>query len=439
MDLKALAARHLECARGRTLELLEPLDDATLERQASPLMSPLVWDLAHCAHYEELWLVRRLTGSAPTDARFDDIYDAFRHPRNERPALALLDPEHARAYAREVRSRVLETLDAVELDDRDELRTGAFVYGAVVQHEQQHDETMLATIQLMEDLEYPPAHAPDPPALAGRGERDEEVLVPGSTFVMGTDTEPWAYDNERPAHEVTVAPFRIDVSPVTNAAYLEFVEGGGYRDPRLWDPVGWAWRNTAGHEHPEFWRREGGASWSRVRFGRREDLPPDEPVQHVCWYEADAFARFAGRRLPTEAEWELAASWSPGGTKLRYPWGDGAPSRETANLAGGDGEPHVARFAPAPAPVHVDGTSPWGCLQMVGDVWEWTSTDFDGYPGFRAFPYPEYSEVFFGSDYKVLRGGSWATDPVAVRGTFRNWDFPIRRQIFAGFRCARDV
>jgi iron(II)-dependent oxidoreductase len=165
-------------------------------------------------------------------------------------------------------------------------------------------------------------------------------------------------------------------------------------------------------------------------------LPADEPVQHVCWHEADAYARWAGKRLPTEPEWEKAASWPPdgggGATKRRYPWGNTDPTPELANL----GQRH---FGPAPAGAYPAGASAYGVEQLVGDVWEWTSSDFEAYPGFSSFPYREYSEVFFGSGYKVLRGGSWATDPVAVRTTFRNWDLPMRRQIFAGFRCARDA
>jgi len=171
-----------------------------------------------------------------------------------------------------------------------------------------------------------------------------------------------------------------------------------------------------------------------VRFGWEEDLPLDEPVQHVCWYEADAYARWAGRRLPTEAEWEKAASWGSDGHKRPYPWGDEDPGPHLANL-------DQRHFRPAPVGAYPRGATPGaagGCHHLLGDVWEWTSSDFEPYPGFRSHPYREYSEVFFGSGYKVLRGGSWATSPLAVRTTFRNWDHPIRRQIFAGFRCARD-
>ncbi len=248
---------------------------------------------------------------------------------------------------------------------------------------------------------------------------------------MGTDADTWAYDNERPAHVVDLPAFRIDAGPVTNGRYLEFVIDGGYDQPHLWAAEGWSWREANDVRHPQFWVPEG-RDWSRLRFGFREDLPLEEPVQHVCWYEADAFARWAGKRLPTEAEWEKAASWTPAGEKRRYPWGDDPPTAGTANLGGG-------LYRPAPVGAYPDGASAYGCHQMVGDVWEWTASDFEPYPGFASFPYREYSEVFFGPSYKVLRGGSWATSPVAVRTTFRNWDYPVRRQIFSGFRCARSA
>lgn len=431
MDLTALAARHLDDARARTGTLLAPLDDDELVQQPSPLMSPLVWDVAHIAHYEELWLLRNLVDAPATDPRFDDLYDAFRHPRRDRAALPILAPDAARAYARDVRGRVLDVLDQVDLDAHP-LSRDAFVYGMVAQHEHQHQETMLATIDLM-DRPYTDGMA--------RGRRcgttagppgNHEVSLPGGRVVMGTDTEPWAYDNERPAHVVDVAPFRIDRTPVTNEAYATFVDDGGYDDPRWWSSAGWDWRHEAQLAAPQGWRREGGGGWTVRRFGHRIDLPSHEPVQHVCWYEADAFARWSGRRLPTETEWEYAASWSPERAKRRYPWGDHDPTPALANLG-------RLGLGPDPVGAHPDGATEAGVLGMVGDVWEWTASTFHGYPGFVSFPYPEYSEVFFGDEYRVLRGGSWATHPSACRATFRNWDYPIRRQIFCGFRCARDA
>jgi iron(II)-dependent oxidoreductase len=318
------------------------------------------------------------------------------------------------------------------------LLDGGFVYGMVAQHEHQHDETMLATHQLRLDASSGVPGATPAPASAPFDHHDVEL--PGGTVTLGTDSpprhgalgEPWAYDNERPAHTVEVAPFRLDNALVTNEAYARFLAEGGYDDPRLWTEAGWRWRVDEGLEHPLFWRREGEGAWSVLRFGRRIDLDPFEPVQHVCWYEADAFARWAGKRLPTEAEWELAATWHPTEGKRRYPWGDDEPDASRANL----GQRHDG---PTAAGAHPAGANPRGVHQLVGDVWEWTSSDFLPYPGFTAFPYREYSEVFFGSEYKVLRGGSWAAHPLAVRGTFRNWDLPIRRQIFCGFRCARDA
>ncbi|HVE91235.1 MAG TPA: ergothioneine biosynthesis protein EgtB [Actinomycetota bacterium] len=428
MDLKQVVAEELEAARRRSLELLDPLSEEVQMRQHSRLMSPLVWDLAHIGNFEELWLLREVAGLPPTSPKFDDMYNAFEHPRWKRPELPLLKPREARAYLADVRGRALDVLERIELDPSDRLLGGGFVYTMVVQHEHQHDETMLSTLQLMSG---DPLRPPRPPAPEGSAVQSPEVSVQGGPFVMGTDSDPLAYDNERPAHVVDLPPFRIDATPVCNADYAQFIAAGGYDDQRWWHPEGWAWRRDKDIRHPAFWS-EGTGSWSVRRFGRHLDLDPREPVQHVSWYEADAYARWAGKRLPTEAEWEKAASWEPSGRKRRYPWGDSAPTAALANL----GERH---YGPAPVGAYAPGASPWGCRQMVGDVWEWTSSDFRPYPGFRSFPYEEYSEAFFGPDYKVLRGGSWATHPSAIRTTFRNWDYPVRRQIFAGFRCARDA
>ena len=429
-SLQAAIISELDTARRRSLDLLAPLPDADLVRQHSPIMSPLVWDLAHVGNFEELWLLRAIAGTTPIDASLDDLYDAFRHPRPNRPTLPLLGPAETRRYIADVRGRALDALDGLAFDDGRPLLAGAFVYGMVVQHEHQHDETMLATLQLMDGEGYRPVATSPPP---GTPLPDAEVLVPGGPFVLGTDDERWAYDNERPAHVVDIAAFWIDVAPVTNRSYVSFVADGGYDDRRWWSGDGWVWRrSTPDADRPQFWAPQGTGSWARRRFGLTEDLPLDEPVQHVCWYEAEAYARWAGRRLPTEAEWEKAASWTTGGHKRRYPWGGDGAAADRANL----GQRH---FCPAAVGAYPRGASPWGVQQMVGDVWEWTSSEFEAYPGFRTFPYREYSEVFFGSGYKVLRGGSWATHASAVRTTFRNWDHPVRRQIFAGFRCARDA
>ena len=430
-DLRQRIADDLARARRRSEALTtDVLDDAELTAQHSPIMSPLVWDLAHVGNQEELWLVRDAGGREPLRRDIDDLYDAFKHPRRDRPALPLLDPAESLAYTREVRRTALDVLEQVPLEGR-RLTGDGFVFGMIVQHEQQHVETMLATHQLRAgaavlEAPAPPLAAVDPAALP------RDVLVPAGPFTMGTSVEPWALDNERPAHEVYVPAFRIDTFPVSNAAYQEFVEQGGYADPRWWTAEGWAHRQRAGRTAPQHWHRDGDRWWRR-RFGRDEPVPPGEPVQHVSWYEADAYARWSGGRLPTEAEWEKAARWDPGtGRSLRYPWGDEDPTPERANLGG-------AHLGPAPLGAYPAGASPLGVHQLIGDVWEWSSSDFRGYPGFEPFPYREYSQVFFGPDYRMLRGGSWASDPAACRGTFRNWDLPVRRQIFAGIRCAHDA
>jgi gamma-glutamyl hercynylcysteine S-oxide synthase len=425
---KARAREELTRARARTLAMLAPLPESELLRQHSPLMSPLVWDVAHVANYEEQWLLRALGAPALTDAAFDAVYDAFRHPRASRPQLPLLAPEAAFAYAARVRERVLEQLERVPEGSADPrlapLLAGGFVFGMVAQHEQQHAETLAATLQLMTDFEYRPAAAPRPqPAATAQF----EVLIPGGPVQQGSE-EAWAYDNERPVHPRELAPFFIDAHPVTNGDFLVFVESGGYEDARWWTPEGFAHVQREGLRHPGFWLPQGGHVWLRRRFGWVEPLPKDEPVQHVSWYEADAYARFCGKRLPTEAEWERACA-GPGGER-RYPWGEGT-SEGRANLGG-------ETWGPAPLGSFPAGATPEGVQGLVGDVWEWTASDFTPYPGFRAFPYREYSEVFFGPGHKVLRGGAWASAPVAVRSSFRNWDLPVRRQIFAGFRCARD-
>ncbi|MDP1820168.1 MAG: ergothioneine biosynthesis protein EgtB [Acidimicrobiales bacterium] len=447
-DLADARASSLERARARTLAVVGPYDDAILRRQHDPLMSPLVWDVAHVANYEDLWLVRAL-GGPPTRTGLDDTYDAFKQPRRDRERLPLMTLAEARAYGEDVRARALDLLHRADLssDGPEPLLRDGFVHEMVVQHEHQHVETLLAAVQLLppgEGHRLDPAAAPAArsPAVTELGSGAAElgsgaVLVPGGPFEMGTD-HPLAYDNERPCHVVQVGAFWMDVAPVTNGQYQAFVAAGGYDDRRWWGADGWAWRQEAGLVAPQFWQRDGDG-WAALRFGHLEALDPHEPVQHVCWHEACAYARWAGKRLPTEAEWEKAARFHPGtSTSRTWPWGDAPADPTLANLA------HPALGAtglrgPAAVGSYAAGASAVGCQQMVGDVWEWTSTPFGPHPGFAAFPYEEYSAVFHGSGYKVLRGGSWATHPSAARTTFRNWDLPIRRQIFAGFRCARDV
>ena len=432
----ATIAAQLERARARTLALLDVLDEEEQRAQHSTLMSPMVWDLAHIGNYEELWLLRELDGRAPIDPELDHLYNAFEHPRWTRPDLPVLGPDEARRYLRDVRAEVLTLLERADLSptSTDPLLANGFVYGMVIQHEHQHDETLLATHQLRLERAVPPPGSTPAPAVSPR----EVASIPttrtidAGPVVVGAPRHPWGYDNERDPHTVEVPAFHIDTFPVTNRRYLEFIDDRGYHDHRLWSGAGYAWCFEAALEHPEFWRREDDGGWTILRFGERIDLEDhlDEPVQHVCWYEADAFARWAGKRLPTEAEWEKAAGGPSSGDLAHV---DIAP----IEAPGGNlGQRHAGPAAIGTYPEHASG---WGVHQMIGDVWEWTSSTFTPHPGFRAFPYPEYSEVFWGDEYRVLKGGSWATDPTAARIAFRNWDYPIRRQIFAGFRCAEDA
>ncbi|MCX0271047.1 ergothioneine biosynthesis protein EgtB [Nocardia zapadnayensis] len=415
-------------ARRRTATLTDCVDEAELRAQHSPLMSPLVWDLAHIGSQEELWLVRDVGGRDPVRPDIDELYDAFKHARPNRPQLPLLGPDEARGYVGTVRDKVWDVLDRSPLQGN-RLVAGGFAFGMIAQHEQQHDETMLATHQLRTGAPVLTAPAPPTARTVVRG----EVVIPAGEFVMGTSTDPWALDNERPAHPVHVPAFAIDAAPVSNAQYLAFVADGGYERRELWSERGWAHRHEAGLTAPQFWERDTDGRWWRRAFGALRPLRPEQPVVHVCWFEAEAYANWAGKRLPTEAEWEKAARYDPDTGRTRaYPWGDAEPGSTHANL----GQRHLE---PADIGAYPAGASPVGVHQLIGDVWEWTSSGFQPYPGFHAFPYREYSEVFFGGDYRVLRGGSFGTDPVACRGTFRNWDHPIRRQIFSGFRLARTV
>jgi iron(II)-dependent oxidoreductase len=422
-------AAQLTRARLRSTALTDAVDEPELIMQHSPLMSPLVWDYAHIANQEEIWLVRDIGGREAVRADIDQMYDAFKNSRAERPSLPLLSPTQTRGYVSQVRQKVLDVLERAPLNVS-RLTEAGFAFGMVVQHEQQHDETMLATHQLRRS--GPPLQAPLPsPAVSSA--LPGEVLIPAGEFTMGTSTEAWALDNERPAHTVHVEAFFLDTTPVTNGEYLRFIDAGGYSQRRWWSAPGWEHRQRAGLTAPLFWSRDDGGSWSRRSFGSQIPIQDDEPVLHVCLYEAQAYAAWAGRRLPTEAEWEKAARWDPVSQRSRrYPWGDEDPTPERANL----GQRHLR---PAPAGSYPAGASAHGVHQLIGDVWEWTSSTFAPYAGFEVFPYAEYSQVFFGEDYYVLRGGSFGTDQAACRGTFRNWDYPIRRQIFAGFRTARDA
>jgi iron(II)-dependent oxidoreductase len=419
------AVEALTEARERTLALVGPVSDADLERVHSTLMSPLVWDLGHIAAFEDLWLVHRFGGRPLLREDLGDVYDAFETPRAGRGELDFLRPTEARDYLIEVRARTIEVIEERGTGD-------GFVHEMVIRHEHQHDETMLQTLQLAQLDDY---------AIAGRRAHSgapglphtglELVEIAPGECVIGAPGARFSYDNERPRHHTDVRGYLIGHTPVTNASYLTFVEGGGYERREWWSDEGWAWKEDYDISWPGSWTADLASEW---RVGALRPLEPHQPVVHVSWFEADAFARAHGARLPTETEWEKAATWDQEqGAARSFPWGEEPP------VAGVHANVDQLGLSPAPAGAYPAGASPCGCLGMIGDVWEWTASDFCGYPGFIAHPYKQYSEVFFGDEYKVLRGGSWATRGRVVNPTFRNWDYPQRRQIFSGFRLAKDV
>lgn len=411
-------------ARERTLALVEPVCPEDLDRVHDTLMSPLAWDLGHIAAFEDLW-VSRAGGLPPLRPELLDVYDAEETPRAERGELDYLRCSEAREFMSQVNDRALAVLGDADLSaGADELNAAGFVWELVLQHEHQHNETMLQTLQIAQPGVFSPRREPVPsaPPLSVGG----MVPVDGGPFLLGAGPGRFSYDNERPQREVELATFHIDRAPVTNADYAAWVDSGGYHRREWWSEEGWTWRTRAGVERPRYWTDDG-----RVRsFDRVEPLSPDRPVVHVSWHEADAYARAHGKRLPTEPEWEKAASWDPdAGVKRRFPWGDERADGERANL-------DQLSFGPAPVGAYPGGASAYGVLGLIGDAWEWTSSEFEPYPGFHAHPYPQYSERHYGLGYRVLRGGSWATRAHTIRPTFRSWDLASRRQIFVGFRCA---
>jgi iron(II)-dependent oxidoreductase len=424
------AAADLAEARERTLALVASVSETDLVRVHSPLMSPLVWDLGHIAAFEDLWLNHRHGGLPMVRSDLVQVYDAMETPRAKRGDLPFLGPDQAREYMEAVRSRALEVLAERGSGE------GALTE-LVIRHEHQHNETMLQTLELAHLAGY---ELPAPAAGTMRGRNCsvvasltglEMIEIPAGPCTIGALAEGFAYDNERPRHRTDVRGYLIAHTPITNASYLHFVEGGGYERREWWSDEGWAWKEQYDITRPQGWTEDRSCEW---RLTGLEPLDPHRPVVHVSWFEADAFARSHGARLPSEAEWEKAATWNQEQERAqRYPWGDEPPlPGRHANLDQLGGRPSPAGALPA-------GASPAGCLGMIGDVWEWTASEFKGYDGFSAFPYREYSEPFFGAGYRVLRGGSWASRPRLATSTFRNWDHPERRQIFSGLRIARDL
>ena len=433
VESDAILASWVRDARLRTLELVADLSDEQLMGPQLRIVNPLMWEIGHVTWFQEKWALRHAGGEAPLRADGDSLYDSAAIPHDSRWDLPLPSRSDTLAYLSSVRDRVLERIERGRLTERDRY----FIKLAVF-HEDMHTEAFTYARQT---LGYPP------PVFSGvkpleTGQADGltgDAEIPGGRFLLGgARDEPFVFDNEKWAHPVEVRPFAIARAPVTQGEFAEFVEAKGYSRKEFWSEPGWSSREGLGAEHPVYWKRESAGRWLRRNFDDWVPLEPHRPVLHVNWWEAEAYCKWAGRRLPTEVEWEMAASANPpdfdqevAQGKRRFPWGDDPPAPYRANLGWrGMGAVDVIALSA--------GDSTFGCRQMIGNVWEWTASDFGPYPGFEIDPYREYSQPWFGN-HKVLRGGAWPTQPRLLRNTWRNFYTPDRRDVWAGFRTCKSA
>ena len=460
MGVRQLIATMREF-RARTLSLVSDLTDEQMIGPRLAIVNPPLWEIGHVAWTQEFWTLRHLRNEKPLLEHGDRLYNSTDVAHDTRWELLLPTRASTLAYMNEALERCVARIDNTGELSPDEF----YFYWLTTFHEGMHAEALAYTRQT---LGYSaPAGVTDVIAadFAG-GAHPGDVEIPGGKFWIGATKDfPFVFDNEKWAHPVDIKPFRIARAPVTNGEFLEFVEAGGYRERRYWSDDGWQWLESGGApqleksfakffnkrlnepveiaafkerlDHPVYWRPLGNGRWQQRIYNRYVLLNENLPVVHVSWYEAEAFCNWAGRRLPAEVEWEVAASGesTANGTGLserrrHYPWGDRAPSAATANLdwrAGGLVE----------VGAHAAGDSAFGCRQMIGNLWEWTADTFQPYPGFTVDPYKEYSKPWFGT-HKVLRGGCWATSSLLVSNTWRNFYTPDRRDVWAGFRtCAQ--
>ena len=416
-------------ARKRTLEITDDLTDAQMRVPLLAILNPFLWEIGHVAWFQERWLLRHQPGAPPKESSLDSLYDSSAVGHGTRWELALPSRAGTREYLDDVQRCVLERLRSEELGE--EL---AYFAQLAVFHEDMHGEAFLYTRQT---LAYPPPAALVPSQQPPGASVEGDAEIPGGEFLLGAPKgSPFVFDNEQWAHPVVVEPFAISRTAVTQGEFVRFVEDGGYRRRELWSPEGWEWRAGVGADRPVYFDRDSGGRWQRRHYDRRLPLEPDRPVIHVNGFEAEAYCHWAGRRLPTETEWEVAAAAEPsaGGatlsrTKRLYPWGAEPPDATRANL-----DARVVDTVDVGA--LAAGDSAFGCRQMIGNVWEWTASAFGPYPGFEPGPYRDYSVPWFGT-HRVLRGGAWSTRARMVRNTWRSYYTPDRRDVFAGFRTCR--
>jgi iron(II)-dependent oxidoreductase len=437
-------AEMLEATRAVTLRLFDTAArEADLHESPGGGFRPVIWHLAHIGVFEAYWILQKVKGDDAPDARYERIFDPIATPRENSKDLPTR--REMEAYLSRVRSATLRYLAAARFDERapSPLLRDGYVFHLVLEHERQHQETLAYLLHLLDPAKKRRAAPHDargafaPVAPAAR----DMVTIEAGEFSQGATWRTFVYDNELPAHTVSLPAFKIDRLLTTNEEYAHFIAEGGYRRREWWDEEGWQWRERENWTCPFYWTPQGldgdddaaARRWNARTMFAEGALEPEHPVAGVSWYEAAAYARFAGKRLPTEAEWEKAASWDAATARKRlYAWGDDAPDDTRGNF-------DLRHWNTTPVGSFPAGASRYGCLDMTGNVWEWTGDAFAGYANFTAYPYPEYSEVWFDGDHRVLKGGSWATHPSILRTSFRNF---FRRQFriaFAGIRCASDA
>jgi gamma-glutamyl hercynylcysteine S-oxide synthase len=424
-------ASQLREVRSRTIRLTEDLSADQLMGPMLPVVNPVLWEIGHVGWFHEFWTLRHVHGEAPLLAHADRLWNSSEVAHVTRWELDLPDRARVFTFLSDVLERQLRRLRA-GIDDE-----AAYFYELVIRHEDMHVEALTYTRQTLGYAR--PQHLGDPP-VRGAGAARGDVEVPGGRWRLGSSASGrFVFDNEKWAHDVELAPFRIASTPVTNAKFASFVAADGYRMREFWSEEGWAWRERTGAERPAYWLPRTNGAWTWRRYDQIEALPPESPVTFINWFEAQAWCRWARRRLPTESEWEAAASGeaTPDGARLAdvkraWPWGEEVPQPRHANL-------DFQFDAPLDVGSCAAGDSAFGCRQMIGNLWEWTASDFLPFPGFSPDPYRDYSQPWFGTR-KVLRGGSWASSERIAQPSYRNFFTPDRNDVIAGFRtCALDA
>ena len=421
----SIITQQAQDAHDRTLALIQGLNPEQMMGPLLATVNPLRWEIGHVAYFYEYWVLRHHMQQRSIHDDSDSLYDSITIAHDDRWDLPLPTLSKTQDYIQTVLDNIKESLSSGDDAKRDYLAQYA------VFHHDMHNEAYTYTRQT---LNYPTPCTGKPEAqIHNAGGLSGDVKIPGGVFMLGaTQQDGFVFDNEKWAHEVEIKPFRIAKAAVSNADYLKFVEADGYSKKQYWDNEGWLWSQTSNLKQPIYWR-QGEQGWEIKQFDQWKPMPMNAAIIHVCWFEAQAYCRWAGRRLPTEAEWEIAASVQANSdgktlssTKRHFPWGDEPPRADQANLDG-------YALGTVDVGAHAAGDSAFGCRQMIGNVWEWTQDTFGPYPGFEADMYQDYSQPLFGIT-KVLRGGAWTTRARMIRNTWRTYYGADRNDVFAGFR-----